>query len=123
MNGKKYNLDFPRLFTDQRNKLYVFDREEDGWLHFTVHLFWNKTKIEDFFKIKPDSLLKQFNSENTIINGDLEPFTGQDAIAYSYLTDEKYLLYKEYYLLLNQKKNNSTALKSLKQKIELIETE
>lgn len=80
-------MEFPKIFTDFKNRLLVFEKEEEGYLYFRVYQYWDRSEFHDSFKITLDELKRRF----TIACEPWESFQGisqQDLIAYSYLKDK-----------------------------------
>jgi len=85
-------IEFPKVFTDFKNRLLVFEKEEDGLLYFRVYQFWDRSEFHDSFTITLDELKKHFS----IMCEPWERFqcaSQQDLMTYSYLKEKiaKYL--------------------------------
>ncbi len=91
---KNLSNKYPKLFTDYKNRLFVFEKEKDGFLYFRVYQFWDRTQIANPFKITVKDLMHRYMNYYVVHPFNLfEAFTSQDMIAYSYMKDKitKYL--------------------------------
>ena len=84
---KNLSNKYPKLFTDYKNRLLVFEKEEDGFLYFRVYQFWDRSEFHDLFKITLDELMKHFRYD-ALPYERFSSFSGQDKIAYSYMLDK-----------------------------------
>ena len=90
---KNLSNKYPKLLTDYKNRLLVFEKEEDGFLYFRVYQFWDRSEFHDLFKITLEELKEQHLKPTCEPWMRFSSFSGQDKIAYSYMLDNiaKYL--------------------------------